>query len=56
MVKTAKVILREQLTLLKKSIQEASSNELQGDAQKILVNSRFLEDKFAKPESFFSNN
>jgi hypothetical protein len=54
--KTAKVILLEQLTLLEQSVQEASSNVLQGDAQKILVNSRFLEDKFAKPEEFFKTN
>ncbi len=54
--KTAKVILLEQLTLLEQSVQEASSNVLQGDAQKMLVNSRFLEDKFAKPEEFFKTN
>ncbi len=54
--KTAKVILLEQLTLLEQSVQAASSNVLQGDAQKILVNSRFLEDKFAKPEQFFTSN
>jgi hypothetical protein len=50
--KTAKQILLEQLSLLETSVQEASSNVLQGDAQKILVNSRFLEDKFAKAEKF----
>ncbi len=51
--KTAKQILLEQLTLLEQSVQDASSNILQGDAQKILVNTRFLEDKFGKPEDFF---
>ncbi len=51
--KTAKQILMEQLELLEKSVQDASANVLQGDAQKMLVNQRFLEDKFAKPEDFF---
>ncbi len=54
--KTAKQILLEQLTLLEQSVQEASNNILQGDAQKVLVNSRFLQDKFGKPEDFLHPN
>jgi hypothetical protein len=53
--KTAKQILLEQLTLLEKSVQEASANVLQGDAQKILANQRFLEATFGKAEDFFGN-
>ena len=53
--KTAKMILLEQLALLEQSVQAASSNVLQGDAQKMLVNSRFLEDKFAKAENFLGS-
>jgi hypothetical protein len=53
--KTAKQILLEQLNLLEKSVQEASANVLQGDAQKILANQRFLEATFGKAEDFFGN-
>lgn len=54
--KTAKVILLEQLQLLETSVRDAAANVLQGDAQKMLVNQRFLEDKFAKPEEFFGSS
>lgn len=50
--KTAKQLLVEQLSTLEATLQEIAQSVYAGDAQKILVNGRFLEDRFRKAESF----
>ena len=49
--KTAKVLLVEQLSLLDEQIQQVVVNIAKGDAQALLANGRFLEQKF-KERSF----
>ena len=51
--KTAKQILIEQLDILDKEMKEISEYFYRDDTQKLLVHSRFLEEKFAKPDLLF---
>lgn len=50
--KTAKTLLVEQLSTLETTMQDIAQSVYAGDSQKVLVNGRFLEDRFRKAESF----
>lgn len=52
--KTAKVLLTEQLTLMDTALQRVVHNIVQDDAQALLVNQRFLQQKFLEPADFLS--
>ncbi len=48
--KTARVLLAEQLTLMDGKLKEIADDFYQNDSQRLLVNGRFLEEKFGKQE------
>lgn len=48
--KTARVLLAEQLTLMDGKLKEIADDFFRNDSQRLLVNGRFLEEKFGKQE------